>query len=98
MSIKTQSIRTLGHAAARRAGFALAVALLAGTASLPALAEGNTATTMTPPAPNASNSAPQAENSMPENAETSTYNPAGARLGRPLPAPAPVASAAQSAR
>jgi len=92
------SIKTLGYAAVRRASFALAVTLLAGTASLPALAEGNTATMMTPPAPNASNSAPQAENSMPENAETSTYNSVGARLGRTPPVPAAVASAAQPAR
>ena len=92
------SIRTQGCAAARRARFALAAALLAGTASLPAFAEGNTATAMTPPAPNASNSAPQAENSLPENAETSTFNLAGARLGRPLPVPASVASAAHYAR
>lgn len=92
------SITTQRYAAARRARFALAVALLAGTASLPAFAEGNTATAMTPPAPNASNSTPQAENSLPESAETSTYNLAGARLGRMLPVPASVASAAQPAR
>ena len=99
MSIKTLGYaKTWGYAAARRARLALAVALLAGTASLPALAEGNTATAMTPPAPNASNSAPQAENSLPENAETSTFNLAGARLGRTPPGPAAVASAAQPAR
>jgi hypothetical protein len=92
------SIKNKGYVAVRHARFALAVALLAGTASLPAFAEGNTATAMTPPAPNASNSAPQAENSLPENAETSTFNLAGARLGRTLPAPASVASAAHYAR
>ncbi len=83
--------RTLTHNLFRRTGLPVAVALLAALAASPAFAEGNTATTMTPPAPNAANSAPQAENSLPENAETSTYNTPGGRLGT-MPVPVPRAA------
>lgn len=74
------STQTLHRTLFRRSGLPLAVALLAALAASPAFAEGNTATTMTPPAPNAANSAPQSENSLPENAETSTFNLPGSRL------------------
>lgn len=78
----------------RRIGFV--VALLGSIAAMPAFAEGNTATTMSPPAPNASSSAPQAEASLPENAETSTYNLAGAQLGSKPVAPTAAATRASS--
>lgn len=69
------------HAVLRRTSLPIAAALFAALAASPARAEGSTATTMTPPAPNAANSGPQSENSLPENAETSTYNDPGSRLG-----------------
>lgn len=72
--------QTLTHTLFRRTGLPVAVTLMAMLAASPAFAEGNTATTMTPPAPNASSSGPQSENSLPENAETSTYNSPGGRL------------------
>lgn len=72
--------QTLTHTLFRRTGLPVAVALSAMLAASPVFAEGNTATTMTPPAPNAANSGPQSENSLPENAETSTYNSPGSRL------------------
>ncbi len=87
--------RTLTDTPLWRTRLPVAVALLAALAAVPAFAEGNTATTMTPPAPNASNSAPQAENSLPENAETSTYNTPGSRLGT---MPVPVLRAAGGAQ
>lgn len=71
----------LTRAVLRRTSLPIAAALLAALAASPAFAEGSTATTMTPPAPNAANSGPQSENSLPENAETSTYNDPGSRLG-----------------
>lgn len=80
MSIQTAKQTATRLSLPRRAAFPLAAALLVMAATAPAFAEGNTATTMTPPAPNASNSSYQSENSVPENAETSTYNRPGAHI------------------
>jgi len=89
------STQTLNHTMFRRAALPVAVALLAALAASPAFAEGNTAATMTPPAPNAANSAPQAENSLPENAETSTFNLPGSSLAATSVTAARTAHAAQ---
>lgn len=92
--LSAHSLRSLS----RQAGFSLAAALMAALAISPALAEGNTASTMTPPAPNAANSAPQAENSLPENAESATYNLPGSQLGTTAaPAPAKTVPATRRA-
>ena len=76
-------MQDLTRAVLRRNNLPAAVALLAALAASPAFAEGDTATTMTPPAPNAANSVPQPESSLPESSETSTYNAPGSRLGAP---------------
>jgi hypothetical protein len=74
------SAQTLNRTLFRSLRRSLAVALLAALAAPTAFAEGNMVTPMTPPAPNAANRAPKSENSLPENAETSTFNPLGFRL------------------
>ena len=64
----------------RRAALSSVLALSAVLAAPAAFAEGNSATTMTPPAPNASDSGYQSENSLPESAETATFDLPGANL------------------
>lgn len=82
MSVRRTIHVSLRSRAQQWGSFSLAAALLALAMTAPALAEGNTATTMSPPSPNAAQSSYQSENSLPENAETSTYNRPGAGLKR----------------
>ena len=74
------SIHTTKHIVSRSSlawsALALGVALL--VAAAPALSQGTTVTTMTPPAPNASSYTYQSENSLPAGTATSTYSRPGA--------------------
>lgn len=90
------SIRTAKHILSRpslaRAAFSLGAVLLTMVAVAPASAQDNTATTMTPPAPNASSYTYQSRNSLPEGAATSTYKRPGAAIATTRTRPPVVAA------